>query len=183
MDGRIKKKGAIPPIRQIAEKQGMPLLTTLYDYLYRLTSGGVHFSVQSLLRSGWGSHPKNFKFSTRHFHNYFASYCSTYGAFVFCVYFEFFNSIIRPDRATSAAVAKIREGVLMTARWPEMVTFEEMNLKVPEDGSVVRMVLSAIQATTRKRLVSGAANYKNKSSSEVVFARQVFKLLASELKK
>ncbi len=38
-------RGVLPPIRQIAEKQGGDVLVKLYDYLYRLTSGTVHFSV------------------------------------------------------------------------------------------------------------------------------------------
>jgi hypothetical protein len=79
----------MPQIRQIAEKQGRHHLAILYDYLYRLTSAGVHFGVQSLLRSGWGN-PKQFVFSTKNFDAYFANYCSLYGAFLFCLYFEFF---------------------------------------------------------------------------------------------
>ena len=75
-------RGAMPQMRQIAEKQVAPQLAVLYDYLYRLTSGGVHFSIQSLLRSGWGPGPNDFIFSARNFHSYFAEYCSLYGAFM-----------------------------------------------------------------------------------------------------
>jgi hypothetical protein len=173
------KKGAMPQIRQIAEKQGLPVLSILYDYLYRLTSGGVHFNVQSLLRSGWGPSPKRFQFSTRHLQPYFSAYCATYGAFMFCLYFEFFGSILRPLPKVSATVAKIRENLLFTPRWPEMVTFEEMNLKVPEQGTTLRMIFSAFQAATRKRLVSRSVNYVDKSSTEHRLATNVFKALAS----
>ena len=46
------KHGVRPPTRQIAEKHGGEILATLYDYLYRLTSGTVHFNVCGLLRTG-----------------------------------------------------------------------------------------------------------------------------------
>jgi hypothetical protein len=68
-------KGTMPQIRQIAEKQGLHQLAVLYDFLYRLTSAGVHFNVQTLLRSGWGS-PKSFVFSAKNFQSYFVNYCS-----------------------------------------------------------------------------------------------------------
>src|SRR5260370_14144541 len=47
-------KGAMPRIREIAQKQGLHYLIILYDYLYRLTSAGGHFNLESLLRSRWG---------------------------------------------------------------------------------------------------------------------------------
>jgi hypothetical protein len=166
-------RGAMPPVRQIAEKQGLHQLAILYDYLYRLTSAAVHFNVQSLLRSGWGS-PEDFVFSTKNFHGYFSQYCSVYGAFTFCLYFEFFGSVLRPTAKERAIVDKIREAVLFEARWPEMVTFEEMNQKAPAGGDTLRMVVSALQAASRKRLITRGIDYRNKRSSE---RRTVSKLL------
>lgn len=171
------EKGAMPQIRQIAEKQGLPVLSILYDYLYRLTSSGVHFSVQSLIRSGWGASPKRFQFSTRHLQPYFSAHCVIYGAFMFCLYFEFFGSILRPPPSVSAIVAKIREILLFTPRWPEWVTFEEMNLKVPERGTILRMILSAFQAETSKRLVSGKMGpdqpQKNRALAAAILAGEI----------
>jgi hypothetical protein len=170
------QKGAMPQIRQIAEKQGAHYLTVLYDYLYRLTSGGVHFNAQSLLRSGWGN-SKQFVFSPKNFHSYFANYCSLYGAFMFCLYFEFFSAVLRPSAKERAIVDKIREDVLFTPRWPEMVTYEEMNQKPPSDGQTVRMLASAFQAVTRKRLISKGVNYNNRRSSERQLVSRLFKIL------
>jgi len=158
-------KGAMPQIRQIAEKQGLHQLAILYDFLYRLTSAGVHFNVQSLLRSGWGSQ-KQFVFSAKNFQGYFANYCSLYGQFLFCLYFEFFSAVLRPTAKERTIVAKIRENVLFTPRWPEMVTYEEMNQKPPTDGETLRMLVSAFQAVSRKRLISKGVNYNKKQSSE-----------------
>jgi hypothetical protein len=158
-------KGTMPRVRQIAEKQGLHQLAILYDFLYRLTSAGVHFNVQPLLRSGWGN-PKEFVFSARNFHGYFSNYCSLYGRFLFCLYFEFFGAVLRPTANERAIVDKIREGVLFTPRWPEMVTYEEMNQKPPTDAETMRMVISAFQAVSRKRLISKGVNYNKKRSGE-----------------
>jgi Family of unknown function (DUF5677) len=175
------QKRAMPSIRQIAEKQGLHQLTILYDYLYRLTSAGVHFNVQALLRSGWGTQ-KQFVFSAKNFQDYFTRYCSIYGAFMFCVYFEFFGTVLRPTSKERAIVSKIREGVLYTARWPEMVTFEEMNQKPPPGGETFRMIVSALQAVSRKRLISKGVNYTNKRSSERRLVSHALKVIAQGMK-
>jgi hypothetical protein len=148
------KHGAMPQIRQIAEKLGQTALATLYDYLYRFTSGTVHFSVQSLLRSGWGNLPERCRFSTTHFHQYFSAFASVYGAFLFCVFFEFFGRHLRPPSKVSKIVAKIRHDLILEPRWPEMVTFEEMNLKPPGDAPIMRILFSAIQAQETKKLIN-----------------------------
>jgi hypothetical protein len=171
------RNGALPQIRQIAEKQGMHQLAILYDYLYRLTSAAVHFNVQSLLRSGWGPDEKQFVFSAKNFHGYFSSYCSLYGAFLFCLYFEFFGSVLRPTLDERAIIDKMRQKVLFARRWPEMVTYEEMNQKPPTNGATMRMVVSALQAASRKRLVSKGVNYKNKRSAESRLMVTLFKAL------
>jgi hypothetical protein len=173
------KKGAMPPIRQIAEKQGWHQLAVLYDYLYRLTSAGVHFSVQSLLRSGWGPTPKDFIFSAKNFHPYFEEYCRLYGAFLFCLYFEFFGSVLRPTSTEREVISEIRHCVLFTPRWPEMVTFEEMNQKPPEGGQMFRMLVSAFQAAARPRLITKGANYTNRRSSERKFVREALQVIAA----
>jgi hypothetical protein len=43
----------MPTTRQIAEKNHVDVLATLYDYIYRLTSGAVHFNPRVLFRTGW----------------------------------------------------------------------------------------------------------------------------------
>ncbi len=166
-------RGSMPPIRQIAEKQGLHQLAVLYDYLYRLTSAAVHFNVQSLLRSGWGKQP-NVVFSTKNFDAYSAAYCSLYGAFLFCLYFEFFASVLRASPKTRVIVDNIREQVLLTPRWPEMVTFEEMNQTPPRGGNVLQVLLTTFQAASRRRLISRGVNYGNRRSAE---RRQIVRLL------
>lgn len=173
------QKGAMPQIRQIAEKQGLHQLAVLYDYLYRLTSAGVHFNVQSLLRSGWGKDiEKEVEFSAKNFHQYFAAYCSLYGAFLFCLYFEFFRAVLRPGAKENLVIKKIREQVLSVPRWPEMVTFEEMNQKPPENERIARLIVTYVQAATRKRLISKGVNYRIKRSGERRSVAKIFRLIA-----
>jgi uncharacterized protein DUF5677 len=147
------RRGTMPPIRQIAERLGQSALATLYDYLYRFTSGTVHFSVQSLLRSGWGDSPERCTFSTTHFQPYFSAFTSIYGAFLFCIYFESFEAELRPTKKVSRIVGAIRHDILLESRWPEMVTFEEMNMKAPADSAILRILFSAVQAQGTESLL------------------------------
>lgn len=145
-------RGVIPPIRQLAEREGGDVLATLYEYLYRLTSGTVHFSVGALLRTGWGS-KTNCTFSVRHLNAYYSEFGRIYGAFLFCVYFELFGRLLRPGKAVRQRVGAIREFILSIVRWPEMITFEEMNLAIPDPGVIIN-ALSVVTLKERKRLLT-----------------------------
>jgi hypothetical protein len=159
-------RGAMPPIRQLAERQGIDVLSVLYDYLYRLTSGTVHFNVQSLLRSGWGS-PRGWHFSTRNFYRYHSDFSTVYGAFLFCLYFEFFPKILRPTRSVSRQVNSIRSKLITKSRWPEMVTFEEMNLPSPGINFITAFA-TALQATKHKKLLRLSAPMFSPEISELL---------------
>lgn len=141
----------MPPTRQMAEKHGGDILATLYDYLYRLTSATVHFNVGGLLRTGWGD-MLHATFSPKHFNRYYTMFGRVYGAYMFCAYFELFARFLRTNAETKEPVAEIRQALLRLPRWPEMVTFEEMNIKPPEIELIQTMV-SFIQAETEKRLL------------------------------
>jgi hypothetical protein len=147
--------GTMPQIRQIAEKQGLPVLAMLYDYLYRLTSGTVHFNAQTLLRMGWGDlRKKRFRYSTKNFYGYYLMFARVYGAFLFCVYFEFFSKYFRPDKHVSEIINNIRKEVIMSPRWPEMVTFEEMNIRPPKTSPLRAILYSFMQTEKIRRLIS-----------------------------
>ena len=143
----------MPPIREMAQKKGGDVLGTLYDYLYRLTSNTVHFSVGSLVRTGWGEDENSCSFSTRHLSPYYATFGRLYGAFLFCTYFELFGRTLRPGKPVQAQVHEIRKGILSTVRWPEMVTFEEMNVPLRDPGLLIR-ALSVVVALESKRLLA-----------------------------
>ena len=146
------KQGVIPPIRQIAQKDGGDILAKLYDYLYRLTSGTVHFSVGALLRTGWRD-KHNYTFSVQHFDAYYTAFGRIYGAFMFCVYFELFARLLRPGNKAGPKIDDIRNSIRSIFRWPEMVTFEEMNVRVPEPNVIVR-ALGAVLSQRSKGLLA-----------------------------
>lgn len=123
----LNGKIILPQIRQLAERRG---ILTLYDFIYRLTCDVVHFNPQVLLRSGWGALP-DVEFSTKNFELYYRAFAVIYGSFLFCIYFELFASFLRPDANAMQIVRNIREYIQRINRWPEIVTFEEMNLKPP----------------------------------------------------
>lgn len=148
-------KAWMPSTRQIAEKYHLNLLTTLYEYIFRLTSATVHFNPQSLLRSGWGTETKT-NFSPRNFNGYYEAYIRTYSTLLFCFYFELFGRFIRADADTKRIVTDMRELLLSEARWPEMVTYEEMNLSPPRGVEILRIAYRLVDAERRKQ---GLLNY------------------------
>ena len=146
-------RNVIPPIRQIAEKQGGDILAKLYDYLYRLTSGTVHFSVGALLRTGWGDKP-TCTFSAQHFSGYYTAFGRIYGAFMFCVYFELFARLLRPGKKIRPEIDDVRNSILSLFRWPEMVTFEEMNVPVPDPNIIIRAAGVVLSLESKSLLAS-----------------------------
>src|SRR5262245_25804319 len=136
-----------PTIRQVAQKNHIDVLTTLYDYIYRLTSGAVHFNPAVLLRTGWG---KPAQFSPKNFSKYYVAYARVYGLLLFCCYFELFGRFLRPNKRVSALVTELRFDLVGKFRWPEMVTFEEMDLRPPE-RDIPHYIYRYFDAHLRKR--------------------------------
>lgn len=71
--------------------------------------------------------------SVNHMANYHKTFCQTYGTLLFTFYFEFFSEELTVTPTEQAAIVKIRKCLLKEMRWPEMITFEEMNLPIPND--------------------------------------------------
>ncbi len=120
-----------PPVRQIAEKSDPRLLDIVYDFIYRLTSGTVHFNPQILSRLGWGSTLKEIVVSPVNMGPYYLAVSQIYGSFIFCLYFEFFSRFLKPNREEKEAIKELRKHLLSIFRWPEIVTYEEMNTPIP----------------------------------------------------
>ena len=147
-------RGVIPVIRQIAEKDRDEVLTKLYDYLYRLASHTVHFNVGALFRTGWGDKlGSRHTFSVKHFNDYYAACGRVYGAYMFCAYFELFARFLRPGKTIKPRIDDIRNSILSIIRWPEMVTFEEMNIPVPKPNILVN-ALSVVVSQESKKLLA-----------------------------
>ena len=126
-----KKYPPHPPVRQIAEKTDPGLLSIVYDFIYILTSGTVHFNPQILFRSGWGSTLKEMTVSPVNMGSYYLAVSQIYGSFILCLYFEFFDHCLRPKQEEKEAIEELRKYLLSIFRWPEIVTYEEMNIPIP----------------------------------------------------
>jgi hypothetical protein len=130
-----KPKKLMPPTIELAQKLAPGILDILYEFIYRLSSSSVHFSSQTLLRMGWGNVDKENNLSgtisVNHMANYYKTFCQIYGALLFSFYFEFFSEEIGSTETEQALIVNIRKSLLSELRWPEMITFEEMNLPVP----------------------------------------------------
>ena len=147
----------IPPTREIAEKSDAVLLHIVYDFIYRLTSGTVHFNPQVLLRSGWGNVPGKVTFNSRNMGSYYLAVSQIYGSYLLCLYFEFFGRFLRPNQKEKSAVKELRKYLLSVFRWPEIVTFEEMNIDVPQPEFWPTAIIHAIYNTIMEDgFVSGA---------------------------
>ncbi|MBH0183558.1 MAG: hypothetical protein HP490_18295 [Nitrospira sp.] len=121
-------------------------LEPLYSYLYAATSIGVHFSPHILLRMGWGGKPGDvgdeteWTFTTNNFSQYYAEFNQVYALMVLLRFINGPAADILPPKAVSI-VATLKSCLDIPLRWPEDVTFEEMNLKGP--GSIQRILLRA----------------------------------------
>ena len=146
-----------PPVRQIAEKSDPGLLDIVYDFIYRLTSGTVHFNPQILLRSGWGSTRKEVVVSPVNMGPYYLAVSQIYGSFILCLYFEFFGRFLKPNREEKEAIKELRKHLLGIPRWPEIVTYEEMNIPIPNPGFWPRALIHALYSIIMEEgFISGA---------------------------
>ena len=165
----------IPPTRQIAEKSDLGVLRVVYDFIYRITSDTVHFNPHALLRSGWGDVPREAIFSSRNTGGYYLAMSCIYGSYLLCLYFELFSNFLKPNQKDKDGIVGIREYLLGIPRWPEMITFEEMNLDLPRPRSFSARLLYAIHHVIMKDgFISGAKQMialretqRSRSSKEV----------------
>lgn len=138
-------------VRQVAEKAG---LLELYDFFYSATSKWVHFSPHVLLRMGWGPErtpDTTFIFSTHHFTEYYAAFNCIYGTYLFVLFCDTFQSLLSLDPRLSGGVEALREKLEETIRWPEVITFEEMNQELPSP-----ILLAALKVMTDEKRKSSS---------------------------
>lgn len=139
-----------PNTRHICEKLGSTALKFLYEYMYCITSDTVHFNAKSLLRTGWGEIPSTgnpyMNFLPSNLSDYKTRFCKVYSAILLTMYFECFFNVLSAPEEVAQAVSNLRRTLIMLPRWPEMLTFEEMNLNPPRINpifSVIRNMVSA----------------------------------------
>lgn len=111
-------------------------LHDLYNYLYSATSRLVHFSPQILFRMGWSCGPRDvgddtdWNFTTQNFSHYYVEFNRVYSLLLLLKIFRGPAASLLPH--DSAGVIDALEDFLNEIlRWPEAVTYEELNLKPP----------------------------------------------------
>lgn len=123
-------KVALPNVESMARRTR---LLRLYRFIYSMTSDLVHFNPRIAFRAGWGNVPVEVNFSTRNFSRYYLDFCRLYGALLFVLFFEKFRSVLKFTPDEKSLVESIKHRLDEELRWPEAVTYEEMNVKGPNE--------------------------------------------------
>lgn len=134
----LSKDKVLPSVSHMATDAA---LIELYDYLYSATSDMVHFSPHNLMRSGWSKKetPNHHHFDIQNFHKYYNQFNHFYGSYLFVLFSRTFKKELNLNKATMEIVKQIETDIFNNARWPELITFEEMN--VPE-AQAIRLINS-----------------------------------------
>ena len=127
----LNKDKILPSISHMATDAA---LVELYDYLYSATSDMVHFSPHNLLRSGWSKKetPYHHHFDIQNFHKYYNLFNHFYGSYLFVLFSKAFKKELNLQKDTMEIIKEIEGDIFDNARWPELVTFEEMNVPQAE---------------------------------------------------
>jgi hypothetical protein len=121
----------MPSTYQMADKIR---LRELYDYLYRASCSFVHFNPRVMQRTVWYQNDELNKseISITNFHKYYYSFSSFYCSYLFGLLYKMFNDKLNLSESNSNIINEIIEVLRRTVHYPELVTFEELNLKRPK---------------------------------------------------
>ena len=147
----------VPPTYKIARNSEAGMLEIVYDYIYRLSSHAVHFQPSSLLRLGWMSNStEDYVFSPKQFTPHFTTVNQIYGCFLFCLFLELFEDVVKPTQTENEALGKLRKQLLQEFRWPEMVTHEEMNYSAPSVSIINELYHTCFSVFMLEGFLTGA---------------------------
>jgi len=152
----------LPPIEQMAN---VVRLKAFYNFIYRMTSRIVHFNVGVALRSGWGNSPKAVAFSSRNFCRYYLELNQFYGVYILVNFCRSFGKDLGLSSSFMKNLAGISSAVNDRLRWPEAITFEEMNQQNPNE--LIRIVLKVAHLEKNKnRARKSLANVRAQSGAQ-----------------
>jgi Family of unknown function (DUF5677) len=123
---------AMPSIWQLAK---CTQLESFYRFFYNFSSATVHFSTHQLFRSGWGptGEEQEWSFSAAHLSGYFYLVCRIYGAYLLSRYLILLNDRLQFGDDLQLGQNKLDDFLESVSNWPEIVSYEELNLKRPPD--------------------------------------------------
>jgi hypothetical protein len=145
-------KNKLPKVHAMATECN---LLELYEFMYSATSKWVHFNPHILVRRGWsgpgGTHKVSYEttssFSTKHFDRYYVELNRVYSKLLLGLLpRKFLNEFDKPDKVEHLLV-EIDRYTRELLRWPELVTFEELNLDGP--GILQRILLRVAEEHAR----------------------------------
>lgn len=119
-----------PSVRQMAKSQG---LLMLYDYLYNATSRLVHFSPGNLFRMCWGNPNGEMTCEINALEKYYQKFIEFYATHLLCTLAHQFQTQLRISSEVQSFLNDRLTKVNQLTRWPELITFEELNAKNPWD--------------------------------------------------
>lgn len=90
------------------------------------TIGGI---AEEELRENVGNY--EMRFSTANFNGYYRKFCEFYSIKLLVLFCETFDENLNLTPAVRVLISQTNEQLRFYIRWPELVTFEEMNLKGP----------------------------------------------------
>jgi hypothetical protein len=120
----------LPPVEQMAMKVN---LSELYSYMYRATSNFVHFNPGHLIRMGWGKTMKEATFKTSHFYRYYLMFNRFYISYLIIILCKAFKERLKLKGEIWKVIKRLEKELDTYLTWPEIVTFEEMNIKRPSE--------------------------------------------------
>jgi hypothetical protein len=151
---KLNKYSYMPSVRLMAETAN---LLDLYDYIYAATSRWVHFSPRTLLRMGWGDILERgsrklkeggaVSFTTKNFTQYYQEFNEFYGSFLFLTLTDQLGPELNLPPEAKGILEEVRQHIDDTLRWPEDLTYEEMNFKGP--NMVHRILLHSADRIAR----------------------------------
>ena len=129
-------KNQLPTVKVMADKCD---LSPLYEYMYAATSNLVHFRPGVLLRTGWSHETPNHQasretrwtFSTTNFLKYYQNFNRVYSVYLTLLWMRKFTSEFSDQSRVKSILNEIDQNLDKILRWPELVTYEEMNTNPP----------------------------------------------------
>jgi Family of unknown function (DUF5677) len=140
-----RNQQSLPKVIEMARTSD---LETIYNFVYRGTSKVVHFNPHHLLRLGWNSDIRDrcFSISTRNFSNYYKRFSAFYASFLFVEFVDVFYSYLNLKKPIRGLAREIKCMLDKEPRWPELVTYEEMNIDPQKYPNFVFMIMDRIMA-------------------------------------
>ncbi len=144
------KKGKMPSIETMAIAVG---LRTLYDYFYRVASATVHFNPRMIFRSGWGTEEKGMvgRLTPKNYSLYYWEFNRVYSIYLLALFCKTFRTDLKLSKGFWLRLKSLSEKIDSVPRWPEAVTFEEMNLRSP--GIIERAILMVMHDEKRRKKI------------------------------